>query len=113
MNNKPNEVLNIFSKLPEEKLPKELFETLLKNKNIKLERIISTGQITPKNEWYDQAYDEWIILLKGVAKILFEDNAEISLKSGDYLLIPAHQKHRVSWTDPNDVCVWLALHIQR
>ena len=102
---------NIFDKLPDKPLADELIEQLLQQSGIRIERIISTGQTTPDNTWYDQSQDEWVILLKGHAKLLFEDHKEIALKSGDYVFIPAHQKHRVTWTAPNEVCVWLACHL--
>ena len=103
---------NIFERLPEKPLSNELVETLLVGGHFRLERIVSTGQVTPEGQWYDQAQDEWVMLLKGAASILFEDDRKINLQSGDYLLIKAHQKHRVSWTDPNDFNVWLTLHAQ-
>lgn len=110
MNCQYTESGNIFSELPNEALTEEQFEILFKNKNIKIERIISTGQITPENEWYDQDQEEWVILLKGDARILFFDETEVKLSRGDYLFIPAHKKHRVAWTNPEETCVWLALH---
>jgi cupin 2 domain-containing protein len=103
---------NIFDNLPKESLPEELAESLLQEPGISIKRIISTGQITPKGQWYDQAEDEWVILLKGHARLFFAlDNKELVLKAGDYAFIPAHCKHRVSWTDPNDICVWLTVYL--
>jgi len=89
----------------------EIIEKLIQGKEFWLERIISTGQVTPEGQWYDQETNEWVILLKGNAKLLFEENLEIiNLKSGDYLFIPAHKKHRVEFTDPNTETIWLAIH---
>ncbi|PIQ43447.1 MAG: cupin [Gammaproteobacteria bacterium CG11_big_fil_rev_8_21_14_0_20_46_22] len=99
---------NIFDNLPKRVLPKEVFETLHQNKHLKLERILSTGQTS---DWYDQAQDEWVILLQGHATLVFEGGKAVNLKPGDYLFIEAHRKHRVSWTNPDEVCVWLALYI--
>lgn len=104
--------MNIFNHLPAQKLNDELFETLSSGRGFKIERIISTGQVTPRGQWYDQEGDEWVILLQGKAKLEFEDG-ELALSVGDYVWIPAHQKHRVSWTDPDQVCVWLAVHIEK
>jgi len=101
---------NIFDNLPKQTLPKEVFETLYQNKHLKLERIISTGQ---PSDWYDQAQDEWVILLQGHATLTFEDENERNFKPGDYVFIEAHKKHRVSWTNPIEVCVWLALHFEK
>jgi cupin 2 domain-containing protein len=105
-------VKNIFTDIPKQ-IPDELFQTLLsKEGQIKIERIISKGQSTLTNEWYDQIQDEWIILLKGKAKLQLEhDLSLIHLKPGDYYFIPAHTKHRVQWTIPNTETIWLAIHI--
>ena len=104
-------VSNIFDQLPQSALSGELFETILEGKHCRLERIVSTGQTTPDGEWYDQEQDEWVIVLQGTAKLVFEPDHVIELQAGDYINIPAHQRHRVSWTDPNQVTVWLALHV--
>jgi len=106
-------VKNLFEELPLNK-ECEYFEDILRIPGFKLERIISFGQCTPENEWYDQERDEWVILIKGSATLIFEDQVkEIELKPGDHLLIPAHQKHRVSRTDPDQPSFWLALHFDR
>ncbi len=103
---------NIFSSLFEATTD-EWIETLLQGKNFRLERIVSHGQISPDNFWYDQDHPEWVILLAGGARLLFANqNKEIELHPGDYLNIPAHQKHRVSWTDPDQSSVWLAVHYE-
>jgi len=102
---------NIFADIPQ-LLPKELFECILKQDNIVIERIVSNGHISPVGQWYDQARDEWVILLQGKATLLFEkDQNLINLATGDYLLIPAHTRHRVEWTQPDFNTVWLAIHL--
>ncbi|MGG6268244.1 cupin domain-containing protein [Leptolyngbya sp. AN03gr2] len=101
--------MNIFE-LPEKFLDRELFEPLIETNQLLIERIISTGQTTPESEWYDQPRDEWVLLLQGEAQLMYEDGTSIGLKAGDYLLIPAHQKHRVSYTSSNPACIWLAIH---
>ena len=101
---------NIFdlpSSLPHNQ---ELFESLLSAPNILIERIISTGQATPPGKWYDQNRDEWVILLQGEALLSYADGSTIKLKPGDYLFIPAHQKHRVEYTTSEPPCIWLAVH---
>lgn len=100
---------NIFQ-LPNLSSNEEIFETIISNNNILIEKIISTGQITSEGEWYDQDKDEWVILLQGEAKLSYFDGSNYSLKSGDYLLIPAHQKHRVEYTSIKPPCIWLAIH---
>lgn len=90
----------------------ERFETLLERPGIRIERILSKGQITPENQWYDQHEDEWVVLLKGRARLTIEGNAEpISLGPGDGVFLPAHCRHRVEWTDPDDISLWLAVHL--
>ena len=102
---------NIFSELPEQ-LPVELFQTLVQNSHVKIERILSKGQASPPDFWYDQQQDEWVILLQGRARLQFaKDRTIITLTAGDYLFIPAHEKHRVDWTDPAMISIWLAIHL--
>ncbi len=82
---------------------------MVKNEYVKLEKIISYCQITPEGKWYDQSHDEWIMILKGDAKLRFENTGEIiHLKEGDYLTIHSHVKHRVEYTSKDTM--WLALH---
>jgi cupin 2 domain-containing protein len=104
------EIANLFAARLEPKR-EEIFETLLETGRVRLERIISTGQSTPAGEWYDQERNEWVALLSGSAGLLFEGEPEPRvMKPGDYLIIPAHLRHRVEWTDPDHETVWLALH---
>lgn len=100
---------NIY-KLPKDLPAQELLEKIAESEKIKIERIISTGQTTPPGEWYNQELDEWVVLLQGKARLAYEDGSEITLNSGDYILIPAHQKHRVSYTSAQPPCIWLAIH---
>jgi cupin 2 domain-containing protein len=102
---------NLFD-LPSSLSNEERFEPLLKSDRVLIERIISTGQTTPAGEWYDQPRDEWVVVLQGEAKLGFEDGSTIDLHFGDYLLIPAHQKHRVEYTSTNPPCIWLAVHAE-
>ena len=104
-----NQLNNILKNIPEN-LPDELIDILAEGKNFRLERIVSKGHTSPKGFWYDQIENEFLILLKGEAEILFEDDVKpVRLFEGDYINIPAHKKHRVKWTDPNTETVWLAL----
>jgi len=78
---------------------------------VRLERIVSTGHATPPGEWYDQDRDEWVVVLRGRARVRIEGEAEDRrLSVGDHLLLRAHVRHRVEWTDPTAPTVWLALH---
>ena len=98
---------NIFSNIAPSR-QKEVFETIFKDKSIKIERIISYGQSSPVDFWYDQDENEFVLLLEGVAKIEFE-NDTITLKTGDYLLIPSHKRHRVAFTAKDKPTIWLAI----
>jgi len=101
--------LNIFDDI-QSALDKELFEVLAQKGTVKIERIISKGHSSPETGWYDQEQDEWVIILQGSATITFENDTETKLAVGDYLNIPAHTKHKVSWTNPDIETVWIAVH---
>jgi cupin 2 domain-containing protein len=101
---------NLFADLPRSLL-EEQFEDLLTGDGFKLERIVSTAHATPAGEWYDQDADEWVVLLRGSAELRFDGELQgVVMRPGDYVLIPAHRRHRVEWTDPGQPTVWLALH---
>jgi cupin 2 domain-containing protein len=100
---------NIFH-LPPELPNEEVFEAIVKRDRVLIERIISTGQTTAPGEWYDQERDEWVILLQGEAQLAYDDGSTIDLRVGDYVLIPAHQRHRVAYTSSDPPCIWLAVH---
>jgi len=103
---------NIFKNIPSD-LPDELIEKIAGDakKGIAIERIISRGHATPQDFWYDQDKNEFVILLKGKAAILFkESNKLIEMSSGDYIDIPAHTLHRVEWTSKDEDALWLAVH---
>lgn len=102
---------NLFAGLAEATGGGERFEELLVRSGFRVERIISTGQASPPDSWYDQDVAEWVLLLSGAAQIRFEDEAEPrNLGPGDWLDIAAHRRHRVHWTDPAQASVWLAIH---
>jgi cupin 2 domain-containing protein len=101
---------NLFAELAEP-LAEEQTTALLATPHVRIERIVSTGQASPPGHWYDQDGPEWVILLRGSAAILFEgENAPRLLAPGDYLHIPAHARHRVERTAPDQPTVWLAVH---
>mgnify|MGYP001560027459 CR=1 FL=1 len=101
---------NIFADIPQN-LNQELFETILWATSFRMERIVSYGHCSPKGYWYDQDENEWVILLKGSAGLLFENNGEtIKLIPGDYVHIKKHCRHRVEWTDTGQETIWLAVH---
>ena len=100
---------NLFKNIPD-KLPKELFETLVESEHIQIERIVSRGHASPEEGWYDQDRNEFVLLVKGSARLLFENGREVDMGPGDWLEIPAHVKHRVAWTDGEQETIWLAVH---
>ncbi len=101
---------NIFSNIPTH-LPDELFETLLDSPHFRIERIVAHGHASPEGFWYDQARHEWVVVLQGAAKLRIEgEDQPIGLYPGDFIDIPAHKRHRVEWTSPDQPTVWLAVH---
>ena len=91
----------------------EHFAELCKGKNFRLERIVSFGHVSLEGYWYNQDQDEWVMLLQGAAQLTIEGEAQpLNLLPGDYLLLPAKLRHRVTWTDPSRETVWLAIHFQ-
>ena len=104
-----NPIQNIYSSIPAD-ISKELFQDILITDTFTVKRIVSKGHASPKDFWYDQDQNEWVILLTGRAGLLFEgSDTIIELTPGDYIIIPAHLQHRVEWTDPNIETVWLEI----
>lgn len=101
---------SLLSNIPET-LPNELCQTLLEKPTVRIERILSRGQHSLDGFWYDQDQDEWVLLLQGRARLAFADGEPAEMHAGDYLLIPAHCRHRVEWTQPDATCIWLAIHM--
>jgi cupin 2 domain-containing protein len=89
-------------------LPSELTTVLQEGPGVRIERIVSTGHRSPDGFWYDQPENEWVMVLAGAARLQFEDQM-MELLPGDYVNIPAHRKHRVEWTSPDEPTVWLAV----
>lgn len=100
---------NIFSSIPVI-FENEIEETLFKGEGFRIDRILSCGQTSPQGSWYDQEEDEYVILLSGEARLLFRDQEEITLCKGEWVFIPAHREHRITYTSKDPKCVWLALH---
>ncbi len=101
---------NLYADIPGE-LPAELVEVLARGNGVRIERIVSRGHVSPDGFWYNQDDVEWVVLLTGAARLRFEDR-EVELGTGDYLHIPAHRRHRVEWTSPDEPTVWLAVHFR-
>ena len=99
---------NLFAD-PPPNLPEEISTTLLEASDVRIERIVSHGQCSPDGFWCDQDQAEWVLLLKGAARLQFEGRL-LEMRPGDFVNIPAHQKHRVAWTAPDEPTIWLAVH---
>lgn len=103
---------NLFAALPVT-LPAELTETLLQTSGLRIERIVSRGQASPPDFWYDQAEHEWVLLVQGAARLRIKtarDEQTVELRAGDFLHLPARQLHRVDWTQPDTDTIWLAVY---
>jgi cupin 2 domain-containing protein len=105
--NETHRMTNLFANIPPD-LPVELFETLIEQPNVRVERILSKGHASPDGFWFDQDQHEWVLVLKGAAKLELADQM-IELQPGDSIDIPAHTKHRVAWTTPDEPTIWLAV----
>lgn len=89
-------------------LADELVTTLASGRLARVERIVSRGQTSPPDFWYDQDEAEYVLLVAGSAVLEFEDSRR-TLGPGDWIDIPAHVRHRVAWTAPDMDTVWLAV----
>ncbi|MDE2935157.1 MAG: cupin domain-containing protein [Chloroflexota bacterium] len=91
-------------------LPEELVETLAETDSVRIERIVSTGHASPEGFWYDQPDLEFVLVVKGRARLEFDDGELLELEPGGWADIPAHCRHRVAWTSPDEPTIWLAIH---
>lgn len=99
--------MNLFDDFPTD-LPDELITTLLAAANVRIERVVSHGHASHDDFWYDQDQHEWVIVLKGAARLRFEDGI-MEMTPGDFINIPAHKKHRVEWTTLDEPTIWLVV----
>jgi cupin 2 domain-containing protein len=100
---------NLFADLPAAVAGEDALN-LLDNGHVKISRIVSHSFDSPENFWYDQADDEWVIVLRGSAALEFAGGEIVELAEGDYLTIERHVKHRVARTSAETV--WLAVHFR-
>ena len=104
---------NLKRDLPARPLPDEVVGLLLDRPGLRIERIVSTGQTTPEGHWHDQETDEWVLVVAGAARLRIEDEGtDRELGEGDWILLPAHCRHRVIWTRAEPPTVWLAVHFR-
>ncbi len=83
----------------------ERFVPLAALGGVRVEEILSGPEVEPES--YDQAHDEWVVLLEGAATLTIA-HEQVALVAGDWILLPAHTPHRVEWVEPGSR--WLALH---
>ena len=101
---------NIHSNIPAH-LDDELVSILHRRPGVRLERIVSQGQSSPPDFWYEQDEDEWVMVAEGAARLEFEHEGEVEMGPGDHVFLPAGCRHRVSWTDPSQDTIWIALFL--
>ena len=99
---------SLFEGIPAD-LPDEIVTVLRRGADLRIERIVSRGHCSPPGFWYDQEEGELVLLLTGRAGLLLEGEAERELRAGDWIDIPAHARHRVTFTDPTHDTIWLAV----
>ncbi|MFI5024534.1 MAG: cupin [Alphaproteobacteria bacterium] len=101
---------NLFSSLPQAGA-EERFTLLAESAHVRIERILSSGQSSPPGFWYDEEWNEWVVVLRGSAILRFADQAEaLAMGPGDHVDIAAHRRHRVEATAEGSPTVWLAVH---
>lgn len=89
----------------------EKFDRLAGAGPVVVERIVSAGAASPEGYWYDQEQEEWVMVVSGRARLELEgEPTPLELAPGDWCRLPAHCRHRVAWTDPDQPTVWLAVH---
>jgi cupin 2 domain-containing protein len=102
---------NLLTALPDASTS-EAVDLLLAARGLRLERIVSLGQSSPDGFWYDQDEAEWVMVASGAARLRIEGEAEDrALGPGDAVYLPAHCRHRVTWTDPTRPTIWIALFV--
>ena len=98
--------MNLFE-LPARLGGEEVTEILWETPDLRVARIVSAGQASPEGFWYDQAEDEGVSVREGEGEVEFPGGEKRRLKRGDTLFLPAHLRHRVSFTTARPPCVWL------
>lgn len=87
----------------------ETFLELARAGAARIERIASRA--VADGVWYEQGWDEFVLLVEGRATLAFADGARRDLAPGDWCVLPAFCRHRVATTDPQARTIWLAVHL--
>jgi len=88
----------------------EIVNVLASSAGVRIERIVSHGHASPSGFWYDQEEDEFVLLVSGAARLEVEGEGEVVLAAGDWIDLPRHLRHRVTWTPPDRDTIWLAVY---
>jgi cupin 2 domain-containing protein len=104
-------VINLFDDIPARSAD-EIFAEVLVRENVRIERIVSTGQSTPPDKPHRQGNDEWVLLLSGSAGLRIEGEDDRNLRPGDHVLIAAHRAHWVTYTAKDKPTIWLAIYFR-
>ncbi len=102
-------VVNFFEDLPEEGVV-EVIEKIAEFAQgaVRIERIVSRGQASDEDFWYEQEEHEWVMLIRGQARLMIESREEaFEMKAGDYIELPAKLRHRVESVSQD--AFWLAV----
>jgi len=103
------EPTDLFDDIPA-RLPDELVDVLAAHDSTSIQRIVSFGHASPAGFWYDQDRYEWVMIVSGAARLRFEGPERVvELGPGNWMVIPAHMRHRVEWTTPDQPTVWLVV----
>ncbi len=101
---------NLLADIPAT-LPEEFVQKLMRTPAVWIERIVSQGHRSPDGFWYDQKESEFVVLISGAARLEFQDPPGVlEMKPGSFVNIRAHRLHRVAWTDPEQLSVWLVIY---
>ena len=100
---------NLFEEIPP-RTDDEFAETLASTSTVRVGRIVSRGHCSPEGFWYDQEDDEFALLVRGSATLVWADGRRKDMKPGDHIWIPAHSTHRVEQTDPDQETIWLTVY---
>lgn len=84
----------------------ERIDVLLSHSNLRIERIVSSAKL-PQTR-YLQPQDEWVVLLRGTAKLVVAGEC-VELTAGDHVFLPAGTEHVVQ--SASEGALWLAVHL--
>lgn len=101
-------MINLYEFDKESAKKSEITDVIFEDSKIRIERIVSMGQTTPRDYVYDQNEDEFVTVIKGEAIItLVDENRDFHLYEGDTFMLYAGVRHRVSYT--SSPCIWLCV----